>query len=281
MQCPINLPKTDGICPEWSFTASQGGTLSSARSRTEVKATEVPSAPRKCVLLGHVIWKVLVQIQSKWRRCPSGLYRSAWQTRVASWAWLPTTGGSSRTLLRRKGTPLCCDRVFCELKRCLLKAPVLAYPKFDLEFILDTNAINTGIGAVLSKVQDGQQKVTTFASRTMSKVERNYTVTKREMLTLVYFMRYFRHYLYGWKFTVRTDHGALQWLASSKEPSGQVVRWLEQLAEFTYNVQHRPGKKHGNADALSRKAQVRGGTEEKVPTVSAVSCSSTGCFPEQ
>ena len=115
----------------------------------------------------------------------------------------------------------------------------------------------------------------------MSKAEHNYTVTKRVMLTLVYFMRYFRHYLYGWKFAVRTDHGALQRLASSEEPSEQVVRWLEQLAEFTYKVQHRPGKKHRNADALSRKPQVRGGTEEKVPTVSAVSCSGTGCFPEQ
>ena len=72
MQCPINLPKTDGICPEWSFTASQGGTLSSARSRTKVKATEVPSAPRKCVLPGTCNLEgtgtdpVKVEAVSKW-----------------------------------------------------------------------------------------------------------------------------------------------------------------------------------------------------------------------
>ena len=62
----------------------------------------------------------------------------------------------------------------------------------------------------------------------------------------------FRPYLLGKPFTVRSDHSALQWLYSFKEPEGQVARWLESLAEYEFKVQHRPGKKHTNADALSR-----------------------------
>ena len=61
----------------------------------------------------------------------------------------------------------------------------------------------------------------------------------------------FQPYLYGRPFIVRTDHHALQWLCSFKEPEGQVARWLEHLEEYEFTVQHRPGKKHGNADPLS------------------------------
>ena len=64
--------------------------------------------------------------------------------------------------------------------------------------------------------------------------------------------RHFRPYLYGRKFIVRTDHHALRWLHNFKEPAGQVARWLEQLAEFDYEMVHRQGKQHTNADALSR-----------------------------
>ena len=69
---------------------------------------------------------------------------------------------------------------------------------------------------------------------------------------MVYAIKHFCHYLYGRPFTVRTDHNALKWLQSFKEPEGQVARWLETLAWYDYKIEHRPGKKHQNADALSR-----------------------------
>ena len=72
------------------------------------------------------------------------------------------------------------------------------------------------------------------------------------MLALVWASHHFRPYLYGRKFVLRTDHSALQWLHSFKEPVGQVARWLEGMAEFNYEVVHRPGKQHCNADAPSR-----------------------------
>ena len=71
-------------------------------------------------------------------------------------------------------------------------------------------------------------------------------------------IRHFHHYLYGRKFTVRTDHGALQWLMNFKDSEGQMARWLEILGTYDYEVVYRLGAKHGNADALSRKPCSRG-----------------------
>ena len=96
-----------------------------------------------------------------------------------------------------------------------------------------------------------------YASRTFDKAQRNYCVTKCELLAVVHFVRHFRPYLYGRRFTVRTDHSALQWLLNFKEPEGQLVRWMETLSEYQFDIQHRPGKKHGNADGLSRQSPCR------------------------
>ncbi|KRY05098.1 Retrovirus-related Pol polyprotein from transposon, partial [Trichinella britovi] len=72
------------------------------------------------------------------------------------------------------------------------------------------------------------------------------------MLGLVWALREFRPYLYGQRFLVRTDHSCLRWLTTFREPEGQVAQWLESLAELDFEVEHRAGRLHGNADALSR-----------------------------
>ena len=144
------------------------------------------------------------------------------------------------------------QEAFDKLKAALCTAPVLAYPVPGAPYILDTDASNTGIGAVLSQVIDGVEHVLGYASRSLSKTERNYCVTRKELLAVVHFVRHFRPYLYGRKFVVRTDHSSLQWLLNFKEPDGQRARWLETLSEYEYEIQHRPGRNHGNADGLSR-----------------------------
>ena len=146
-----------------------------------------------------------------------------------------------------------CDSAFKELRHCLVTAPILTYPDFSRPFILDTDASDTGIGAVLSQQDhEGKERVIAYASRVLSKPERNYCVTRRELLAVVHFTKHFRPYLLGSKFTLRTDHGSLKWLKNFKEPEGQTARWLERLEEFDYEVVHRKGRKHTNADALSR-----------------------------
>ena len=106
---------------------------------------------------------------------------------------------------------------------------------------------------MLSQVQeDGLEHVIAYASRVLSKAERQYCVTRRELLAVVHFTQHFRPYLLGRRFTLRTDHGSLAWLKNFKDPTGQLARWLEKLQEFDFEVVHRPGRSHGNADALSR-----------------------------
>eukprot|EP00731_Ephydatia_muelleri_P006029 Em0003g277a len=146
-----------------------------------------------------------------------------------------------------------CQEAFENLRSRLTRAPILAFPDYTLPFILNTDASDLGIGAVLSQVSSlGQEQVVAYGSRLLSKAERNYSVTRRELLAVVTFTRLFRPYLLGRRFTVRTDHSSLQWIQNFKEPEGQLARWLEQLQEYDFKVIHRKGRNHNNADALSR-----------------------------
>ena len=122
------------------------------------------------------------------------------------------------------------------LKDCLISAPVIAFPSFDLPFVLDTDASN----AVLSQNVHGTESVIAYASRVLTKTERSYCATRKELLALVWAVEHFCPYLIGKPFTVYTDHNSLKWLQNFKDAEGQVARWLE--------IQ-----RHGNADALSRK----------------------------
>ena len=83
---------------------------------------------------------------------------------------------------------------------------IMAYPNDNDGFILDTDASLDTVGVVLSQVEDGVEHVITYGSRTLSKAERNYCVTDRELLAVRYFMEYYKQYLLGRKFLARTDH---------------------------------------------------------------------------
>lgn len=146
-----------------------------------------------------------------------------------------------------------CEDSFRRLKAALCSSPILAYPKRQGQFILDTDASNIGIGAVLSQVQDGEEKVIEYYSKILTKPERNYCVTRKELLAIVKSVDHFHWYLSGKEFLVRTDHAALSWLLRLKNPEGQVARWMEKLQQYDFKIKHRPGKQHLNADALSRR----------------------------
>lgn len=147
-----------------------------------------------------------------------------------------------------------CEHAFSILKNALTTSPILTYPNMEKEFILDTDASGTGVGAVLSQISDsGVECVIAYFSKALSKTERQYCVTRRELLAIVLAVKHFHHYLYGTKFMVRTDHGALNWLQNFKNPEGQLARWLEILGTYNFIIKHRAGLKHSNADGLSRR----------------------------
>ena len=155
-----------------------------------------------------------------------------------------------------------CESAFQHLKECLVSAPILAYPSAEGRYILDCDASAFAIGGVLSQEQDNVERVIAYGSKTLSKQERNYCVTRRELLAVVYFLKYYRHYLYGRKFIVRSDHGALRWLINFRDPEGQLARWLEVVSSYDFELVHRPGLKHGNADSLSRRPCRQCGRQE-------------------
>jgi len=140
-----------------------------------------------------------------------------------------------------------------QLKERLTSAPVLGMPREDGVYYLDTDASDVGLGAVLSQEQDGQEVVLAYASKALSSTEKNYEVTRRELLAVLYGLKVYRQYLLGRKFVIRTDHSALQSLRKTPEPIGQQARWQAFVEEFDFEIRHRPGSQHRNADALSRR----------------------------
>jgi hypothetical protein len=142
--------------------------------------------------------------------------------------------------------------VFHQIKALLLDAPIMAHPRDHGEYILDVDACDVSIGAVLSQIQNVEERVIAYGSKSLNKSQKNYCVTDRELLAVRYFTEYYRSYLLGRKFLVRTDHQALGWLFQMKEPKKCIARWIETLSEFTFEIEHRAGTKHGNADSMSR-----------------------------
>ena len=145
------------------------------------------------------------------------------------------------------------DGAFRQLKRRLMTAPILGMPRDEGTYYLDADASDVGLGAVISQDQDGQEVVLAYSSRILSKQERNYDVTRRELLGIIYGLKTYRQYLLGRQFVIRTDHSALQSLRRTPEPIGQQARWQAFIEQFNFTIVHRPGTRHRNADALSRR----------------------------
>ena len=141
---------------------------------------------------------------------------------------------------------------FEQVKALVASAPVLHRPSFEHQFIIHTDASDTGLGAVLTQSIDGEERVLSFASRTLSAAERNYSVTERECLAVLWAVQKFRSYVEGYKFKVITDHSSLKWLCNLRNPSGRLARWALRLQGFDYEIEHRKGSLNLVPDALSR-----------------------------
>jgi len=155
-----------------------------------------------------------------------------------------------------------CEAAFQALKERLMSAPILVPPRDEGKYVLDTDASDMALGAVLQQEQDGQLRVIGYASRALTNAERRYCITRKELLGVVYGLKKYRQHLLGRNIVVRTDHTALTFLKNTPEPIGQQGRWLDLMAEYVIEIQHRPGRVHSNSDALSRRPCERSGGKE-------------------
>nr|GEZ78383.1 putative reverse transcriptase domain-containing protein [Tanacetum cinerariifolium] len=137
--------------------------------------------------------------------------------------------------------------VFMNQKLC--NAPILALPERSKEFIVYCHALNKGLGTVLMQ----REKVISYASRQLKIHEKNYTTHDLELGAVVFALKIWRHYLYGTKGTVFTDHKSLQHILDQKELNRRQRRWLELLNDYDCDIRYHPGKANVIADALSRK----------------------------
>ena len=148
------------------------------------------------------------------------------------------------------------EAAFQQLKTTLCTGPVLATPDFTKQFVLQTDASEVGIGAVLSQVRDNIEHPLMYISRKLLKHERNYATIEKEGLAIRWALGKLQYYLLGREFTLMTDHAPLKWMVTHKSHNARITRWFLELQNFRFHVEHRPGRQNGNADALSRRSEV-------------------------
>ena len=140
-----------------------------------------------------------------------------------------------------------------KLKHKLSESPVLRVPDFSRAFIVQTDASEVGIGAVLTQTdENGHEHPIAFASRKLKPREQKYAVIEKECLAIVWALGFFHSYLYGQHFVSETDHQPLKWLQQMKNKNQRLIRWALSLQPFKFDIRHRAGAQHNNADGLSR-----------------------------
>lgn len=147
------------------------------------------------------------------------------------------------------------QQAFEFLKERLISAPILVSPDWTQSFTLQTDSSQYGVGAVLCQVIDGEERVVAYASKSLSKAQKNYMTSDRECYAIIWGIKHFRSYLIGRKFDLLTDHAALQFLNTmrlNRDLSGRLARYQMFLQEYDFQPQYRKGKLNDNADALSR-----------------------------
>lgn len=157
------------------------------------------------------------------------------------------------------------EQAFNMLKEKMTTTPVLRRfdPNKDCELRVDASL--QGLGAVLLQVgEDQQSHPIAFVSRSLTKNERNLGITELECLGCVWALSYLRHLVHGRHVKIVTDHSAIRWLKSIKDPTGKLARWAIKLSEFQYTVVHRSGSKHKDADCLSRNPVAEGNEADEV-----------------
>lgn len=143
-----------------------------------------------------------------------------------------------------------------KIKLRLTSEPVLANPDFSKQFVIQADASDIGIGAVLLQGENDDEHVIAYWSQKLTSAQKKYHTTERECLAVLEAIDKFRPYVEGSKFLVLTDHASLVWLQNLRDPTGRLGRWALKLQSYDFDLKHRKGKYMVVADALSRAVDI-------------------------
>ena len=237
-----------------------------------LRAAGLTAKPKKCqfgmaecVYLGHVVGGGKVQVEESKVDAIRGIATPQIKKEVRAFLgltgyyrkFIPNYASTATPLtdLTRKTEP---NRVnwtadyevaFTKLKQMLCTAPVLWTPDFERPLVLQTDASDRGVGAVLSQPTEdgsGDHPIAYFSKKLLPREEK-YSMGEKECLAIKLAIQAFRVYLLGRPFHVQTDHRSLEWLDRVKENNGRLTRWSLSIQPYQFTVKYRPGEKNGNA----------------------------------
>ena len=138
------------------------------------------------------------------------------------------------------------------IKNSLTSAPVLKFPDLQLQFIVQVDASNIGIGGVLMQNHGVGEQPVAYMSQKLNKQQQNWNATEKECFAVVSAIRKWNHYVAGQEFIVRTDHHALCWLNRKCNSNPKLNRWRMDLQQYTFTIEHVKGRQNCVSDCLSR-----------------------------
>jgi len=155
---------------------------------------------------------------------------------------------------------LSCQDAFQQLKKELVSEPLLIFPRLDEPFIIQCDASNQQIGAVLLQERDNTLRPVQYLSHTLDALQINYCITEKECFAMYYAIQAFQKYIRGQRFVVESDHSCLQWLHKHADHNRRLMRWSLNLSDYDFVIVYRKGNTNVIADALSRLAIVQPAT---------------------
>lgn len=240
-----------------------------------LREANLTAKPSKCVIaysklecLGHIVGEEMVQPHPDKVRSVQEANRPVTKKQLRSFLglvnfyrkFIPNCAHISLPLtdLTRKFSP---NKIqwtesqeisFQNLKKALTSSPILKLPNLSKVFILQTDASDRGLGAVLLQEDLDQKQPISYISRKLNKAEENYSTIERECLAIVWAIQKFHEYLYGREFILETDHQPLVYLNSSKLLNSRLMRWSLALQPYRFRIVSIRGKENVGADFLSR-----------------------------